>query len=362
MKIAFVAEPYEEKEASGMGYVILEFMRLLAHILPREHMFVVYSSRTVGKQFLGERENRMMPKGYLQKLWFFYTLKEDFDMVIFMAPMLPLVLPKRIKAVMLCQELGSQKIKPGSSEALFAYIRDQVLMPLSVKRAVRIVVPSQATKDDLVKFYTIPQEKVAVIFNGSQDLSPYAASAPEVEESKKPYFFFTGKVKYRKNVHGIVSAFITFKERTHANAKLVIGGSFGGEYYHKMLSELKEHNLEHDVFFVGYVSIGEQYAFYKHALALVFPSFNEGFGMPIIEAMGLGVPVITSNISSTKEIAADAGLLVDPYDTNSISIAMERVYSDHALRDQLIEKGYARAKQFSWPKAGEELIELLKHL
>lgn len=345
-----------------MGYVILEFMRTMAQYLPPEDELVIYSRTAVSPQYKGARaENRLLPRGWLKKLWYFYTLRERFDAVVFMAPMLPLILPRRIKPVMLCQELASQKIIPDSSEALFAFVRDQVLMRISIRRAVCVVVPSQATKDDIVAFYGTRPEKIVVIPDGYQDLKPYAPGEP-LEMELKPFFFFTGKVKYRKNVHGIVSAFIAFKKRVRSDCKLLIGGSYGGEYYEKMLDEARAAGLERDIVFLGYVSIQKLYWLYSQAMALVFPSFNEGFGMPIIEAMSLGLPVITSNISSMAEVAADAGLLVNPADTEEISRAMERLYCDPKLREELIGKGYRRATQFSWERSGKELLELVRSL
>lgn len=363
MRIGFVAEPYEESQASGMGYVVLEFMRNLAAQYPAGDSMIVYSSRPVAASVIGERaENRSIPRGFLRKLRYFATLRRDVDVLLFMAPMLPLILPRRIKPVMLCQELASQKIIPDSSEALFSFVRDRILMPLSLRRSAHIVAASQATKDDIVKFYNIPPEKITVIFDGFQDFTPVRARAERVSGDKKPFFFFTGKVKYRKNVHGIVSAFIRFKKNIRSDCKLIIGGSYGGSYYEKMRQEIEEHGLTQDIRFAGYVSIEQLCGFYEDALALVFPSFNEGFGMPIAEAMSLGTPVITSNISSMVEVAGDAALLVDPHNIDEISFAMERIYTDAGLRKELIARGKIQSQKFSWPRSGKKLLDLLHTL
>src|SRR3989344_3525992 len=360
MKIGFVAEPYETENASGMGYVVLEFMQNLARQHQGGDSMVVYSSRPVDKQIIGERvENRCMPRSFIKKWLFFFRMREDIDTLLFMAPMLPLVIPRRIKAVMLCQELASQKIIPDSSEAFFSFVRDRILMPISFRRAVHIDAASQATKDDIVKFYNVPPKKITVIFDGFQDFTPVRARAEHVPEDKKPFFFFTGKIKYRKNVHGIVSAFIQFKKRTASDCKLIIGGSYGGDYYEKMRRELELNGLIQDVYFAGYVSIEQLCGFYEDAIALVFPSFNDGFGMPIAEAMSLGTPVITSGVSSTVEVAGNAALLVDPHSIDEISLAMERIYTDAGLRKELIVKGKIQSQKFSWPRSGKQLLDLL---
>jgi glycosyltransferase involved in cell wall biosynthesis len=362
MRIGFVAEPYEETNASGMGYVVMELMKNLP--LGSDDVLVVYSSKPVSKTLVTTPfENILVPKNFFKKLWYFFRLKDEVDVLIFIAPLLPLILPKRIKPVMVCQELGSQKTPVrGLRETSIAILRDRILMPLAIARASSIVAASYATKTDIHTYYRVPDEKVVVVYDGYQNLSVFKNTAPSIDEKMKPFFFFAGKVKSRKNVHGIVEAFIKFKKRVPSSAKLVVAGDFGGSYYENMKKAIEENNLQDEVFFPGYTVGAQLYAYYTNALALTFPSFNEGFGMPPVEAMSLGLPVITSNISSMAEVVADAGLLVNPYDTDDISQAMEKVYTDTALRESLIARGYERAKEFSWPKATREVMEIIKSL
>lgn len=362
MKIGFVAEPYEESNASGMGYVVLELLKNLP--LKEGDTLTIYSSKPVSRERIAQPfTNVLISKTLVGKLFWAWRLKDTVDTVLFVAPLLPLVFPKKITAVMICQELGSQKTPVfGIKERILAILRDRILMPFSLSKAAVVIAASQATKKDIHEFYTVPNTKVVVVYDGYQDLSVYKDTAPAVDEAMKPFFFFAGKVKSRKNVHGIVSAFILFKKRTNADAKLVIAGDYGGEYYQNILREIQEHTMEKEIFFVGYAVGARLYSFYKHALALVFPSFNEGFGMPPLEAMSLGLPVITSNLSSMAEVVGSAGLLVNPYDIADISDALERVYSDKTLRNELIAKGYARSKEFSWQKAAGEVMYILRPL
>jgi glycosyltransferase involved in cell wall biosynthesis len=354
MKIGFVAEPYEEQHASGMGHVVMELLKHLPEV-GSQHEFVFFSSRPLNKSSIpGSYTNILIPKGFIRQFFYFFFNKLGVDVLIFMVPLLPFIV--RGTTIAMCQELGSQKITPEGFRAnLEAFVRDRLLMQITLARASHIIAASGATRDDLLKYYNLSSKKVTVIYDGFQALKP---SAAEVENSLKPYFFFAGKVKYRKNVHGIVSAFISFVERTKSDVKLIIAGDYGGEYYHKLANELKDHNLENRVHFVGYVSAGHMYAYYKNALACVFPSINEGFGMPIIESMSIGTPVITSNISSMAEVGGSAALLVDPFDVEDISQAMEKMYSDESLRAELISKGKERAQEFSWPKAARQYIEV----
>lgn len=290
-------------------------------------------------------------------------MPNDVDVLLFVAPLLPLVVPRSIRSVVICQELANLKFPVERiSEKALVFVRDWILMPNCFARAERIVAASEATKEDIVHFYKISPGKIVIVHDGFQDLTEFASAAPPIDENLKPYFFFAGKVKSRKNVHGIISAFISFKKRTESNCKLLIAGSYGGEYYENMRRLLEGNGLLDEVCFLGYVKNPHLYSLYKNALACIYPSFNEGFGMPILEAMQLGTPVITSNISSMPEIAGGAALLVDPFDVEDISRAMEKLYSDQALRADLIVKGLARAKMFSWAKAADAYFDLLRSL
>src|SRR3989344_2621665 len=363
MKIGFVAEPYEESHASGMGYVVLELMKNLP-MAATESEFVIYSSRPINAEYMQcPFRNVLIPKGFIGKFFFFLRLHREVDALLFVAPLLPLILPRSINTVVVCQELANLKFPPKSfAERFSAFIRDWILMPICLSRAVKIVAASEATQIDLMHFYRLPKEKVPIIYDGFQNIANFASDAPAPNMSLHPYFFFAGKVKHRKNVHGIVSAFISFKKRTNADTKLVIAGDYGGDYYINLAQELTESGYMKDAHFVGYITGAKLYTLYKHAFAFVFPSINEGFGMPPIEAMSLGVPVITSKISSMVEVAGGAALLVDPFDIEDISHAMEKVYKDPELRADLIRKGFARAKEFSWTKSAKSYIDLLRSL
>ncbi len=360
MKIGFIAEPYEESGASGMGYMVRELIRSLAQT-GAGNEFTFYSSIPISKEFIGAPfRNVLVPASLIGKFWWFMRTKEDIDALMFVTPLLPLWVPKRIKTVVICPELGSQKITPGTLPGkLVAFVRDRLLLPTCFARASKILSISQATKEDIQKYYGIAGEKIEVVYIAYQDLSEYAKRAPAVAESQKPFFFFTGRVKPRKNVHGIVSAFIQFRKDLSSDCKLVIAGSSGGQYRKEMEDELSKAGLRDEVFFVGYVSTEQLCAYYLNTVALVFPSINEGFGMPVLEAMSLGAPVITSNISSLPEVAEDAGILVDPYNITDIAQAMERVFTDTTLRQSLIAKGYKQVQKFSWNKTAQRYLQIV---
>ncbi|RJQ32451.1 glycosyltransferase family 1 protein [Candidatus Parcubacteria bacterium] len=356
MKIGFVAEPYEEKNASGMGHVVLE---LIDAFLKKDSQneFVVYSSATFAKKRMSSNAtNVLIPKNFFHKIYWFFRNHSECDVLFFIVPLLPLILPRESKTILICQELASQKIKPDNLfESIKAFLRDKVLMPISLKRGSLIIAASNATKFDLLKFYNLNESKIKVIYNGYQKFQEPIKSS--CNPNQRPYFFFAGKVKYRKNVHGIVEAFIKFISKHNVDCDLKIAGSYGGEYYENILENIGKNGLIDKVKFLGYADKDQMFHLYKNCVACLFPSINEGFGMPIVEAMSLGAPVVTSNISSMSEVAGEAGILVDPFNTDQLANAMWNIFSDKNLRNNLIKKGKDRSKLFSWDKAAKEYLE-----
>lgn len=363
LRVGFVAEPYETEEASGMGYSVMETMKAFAKNAG-PYTLTIYSGVPIDRTRVpGDYINTIVPKSFIGKFFYFWRMKPEVDVLFFIVALLPLWVPKNIQTVLICKELANQHVKAGSfREGVKVFIRDRVLLPRTMRQGSKVLVSSRATQEDVEKYYHVASEKIEIIFEGYQDWRQYKDVAPAIDAQMQPYFLFAGKVKTRKNVHGIVEAFIDFKKRAHTDIKLVIAGSYGGEYYQKMHQALVVAGQRDNVFFLGYVDAPMMYSLYTHALAYVFPSFSEGFGMPLVECMNLGVPVITSNISSMAEIVGDAGLLIDPHNISTLSAAMERMSIDEQLRIELVQKGYERAKLFSWEKVSEKYVTLLRTL
>ena len=152
-----------------------------------------------------------------------------------------------------------------------------------------------------------------------------------------------------------------FSALPHKNDyELWLAGPYDQRYSPLLEAQTQELGISHLVKFLNYVSYDELPIIINQALALVFPTLWEGFGLPVLEAMACGTPVITSNISSLPEVAGDAAILINPYDAREITAAMQAVINDSELRKQLSEKGLKRANQFSWEKTGKATVEVLK--
>src|SRR3569623_997963 len=270
MKGGYVLHPYEESHASGMGYSMLEVFKQIAK---RSHGYelVVYSSRPVDRSRIpGEYMNVIIPRGFIRQFLYFLKKRES-DMLLFTAPLLPLWLPKSVLPVVLCKELNNNKIKTSDiREKIFFWFRDALHMPRTMRRAALVSACSAETKADIIRYYRLPSEKIRVISEGYQDWSKVEGQPETDFTNRMPFFFFTGKVKSRKNVHGIVDAFVLYKEQTGSNEHVMIAGDFGGPYYEAMAKKIHEHRLDDFVHFLGYVSPAQMRWLFENAIALVF--------------------------------------------------------------------------------------------
>ena len=224
------------------------------------------------------------------------------------------------------------------------------------KECDRVIVDSRTTKDDLVRLLGFNEKRIRVVYLGVDKLKVQSAKL-KVKEGN--YFLYIGTLQPRKNLLRLIRAFGEIRDRE--GVKLVIGGKKGW-LYEEIFEEVKRLNLQDKVIFKGFVSEEEKISLMQNALAFVYPSLYEGFGMPVLEAMSAGCPVITSNISSLPEVAGKAALLVNPHKTEEIVSAMKKVMIDSALRRELSEKGRKQANKFTWKKTAQETLKVYQEL
>jgi glycosyltransferase involved in cell wall biosynthesis len=237
--------------------------------------------------------------------------------------------------------------------------------PRFIDKATKIITVSNATREDLIQHFPHVYEKVSTIHNGIRRPIRNQADLPSVSWQnpceERPYFMTIGSIHPRKNTAGVLHAFNLFKQKNQSNTCLLIVGRRAW-----MTSEIdsiyQTHPFKESIFFTGYLADEHMFEALKNCLALIYVSFFEGFGLPLVEAMAKGVPVITSNRSSMIEVAEKAGLLVDPEDSNDIAVAMYQLANDSTLRSKLISQGYARAKHFSWDIAAAETWKIIEQI
>ena len=238
-------------------------------------------------------------------------------------------------------------------------ISERVLLKLDkryIRRASHIIAVSQCTRNDLIKYLKIPEDRISVIYNGVDHsiFKPY-----DTKLLDKPYILYVGSERPRKNLSRMFEAFAKLKLES-PDLKLVKVGIFGRskEYRMGMMRKLSSLGITQDVIFVDYASELDLAHYYSSATLLVYPSLYEGFGLPPLEAMACGCPVVTSNTSSLPEVVGEAGIVVNPYDTGALTQAMRQVLTDDRLRGDMVRKGLEQAKRFSWERAAMETMEV----
>jgi len=315
------------------------------------------------------------------------------DVLFVPAHVLPLGAPlrRRMRTVVTVHDLGYLRFPEAHTPMQRLYLRLSTLW--SARAASRLIAISAATRDDLVRFTGVRSEKIAVVHHG---LSPHfrPASGPAITAALRrygiietnagdpvgdpvgrPYILYVGTIQPRKNLVRLIEAFAHMLEIRDwrleigastpdlqsliSNLQLVIAGKRGWltESIERRVTEL---GLAGRVRFTGYVADEDLPALLSGALAFVLPSLYEGFGMPVLEAMACGTPVLASNTSALPEVAGDAALLVDPTDTVAIAAGLARLAADAGLRAQLRARGLARAARFTWDRCAEEALAVLQ--
>jgi glycosyltransferase involved in cell wall biosynthesis len=249
------------------------------------------------------------------------------------------------------------------NRAAWAYAR--YMLGSAIRRSAVVLTVSEASRLDILRFYPeADPEKVRVVPNA---IDPFLLDEPGPEERDRlreryqlrgRFVLYAGNIKPHKNLERLIVAFGRLKERAGtSDVKLLIIGDEINRYG-SLRRSVEEAGVRHDVRFFGFVPDRTLAALYRMASVFAFPSLYEGFGLPPLEAMACGTPVVTSRISSLPEVVGDAALLVDPYSADDIAQALERVLSDDALAADLRTRGRARARNFSWDRSVREIHAL----
>jgi glycosyltransferase involved in cell wall biosynthesis len=234
---------------------------------------------------------------------------------------------------------------------------------LSARKARRIIAISDSTKRDVVRLLGVSPDKVGVVYCGiGEAFRPLDEDQVAAFRSKRGlperFILFVGTIEPRKNVTRLIEAFADLRFAI-CDLRLVIGGAKGW-FYEDVFARVEELGLEGEVMFPGYIPVSELPLWYNAAELFVYPSLYEGFGLPPLEAMACGTPVVTANTSSLPEVVGEAGLTVDPLDVEGLAEAMRRVLGDEALRQEMRERGLQRAKGFSWTKTALETVQVYR--
>lgn len=368
MLIGIDASRAARAQRTGTEAYSLHLIRAMLHAAPQHH-FRLYSDRTLPPE-LGapNAEPRVMrfPRLWTHARLSIEMLMHSPDVLFVPAHVIPLIHPR---AVVTVHDLGYLAFPQAHPFGARLYLDLSTRWNAHV--AAHVIADSQATKDDLARHYAVATNKITVAYPGRDENLRRVDDPSIVQDVKRrygiagEYLLYLGTLQPRKNLVRLVQAFSTLyspPSTLHAQPstpKLVLAGHKGW-LYDQVLAEVKRLGLEACVLFPGRVAEEDKAALLSGAAALVFPSLYEGFGLPVLEAMQCGTPVICSNTSSLPEVAGDAALLVDPLDVNALAQAMRQVVQDADLRQGLVERGYAQAQRFSWQVCAACVLSILQ--
>lgn len=367
--------------------------RLIKHlaVIPeaRVHRFVLYFNPNLKSSRLKEFEN--LPENFQLKflsfpfLWTQIRLAWEIasagiDVLFIPVHILPFIHP--IKSVVALHGLEYEYFPELYPFWHRLYLRWSTKYAL--KKSAKIIAVSESTKRGLIKLYGGNPDKISVIYHGcshflslrgaettkqSRDFCDKngIAALPLVARNDKAahfaiegnYILYIGRVELKKNILGIVEAYNRLrKNNPHILNKLVLAGGEGFGFS-KITRKIGQSPFKSDIILKGYVSEDEKNNLLENASLFLYPSFYEGFGMPVLEAQAAGVPVIASNVSSLPEVAGQGAILADPKNTLEISKAMKKILEDATAKNDLIQKGYQNIERFSWEKCARETLKVL---
>jgi glycosyltransferase involved in cell wall biosynthesis len=281
------------------------------------------------------------------------------------------VLPpvRQARTILTVHDLSFMRLPECAEAGLRAYLSKVV--PRSIERADLVLADSQSTKNDLIELLGVSPDKIEVVYAGvERRFRPMEGEAALQRVKQRyglhfPFILSLGTLEPRKNFSGLIEAYGLMRDSGAGIAdrrlKLVIAGGKGW-LYEKIFARVKELGLEDEIIFPGFVADEDLPALYNLAELFVFPSLYEGFGLPPLEAMACGTPVVTSDRPSLPEVVGEAGLMVEATDSQALAKAMERVLRDEDLRREMREKGLKQAEKFTWEAAAGKLLSVYRIL
>lgn len=360
MRIAVHAKVLSEKNLHGIGYYVLHLLEELLKI-DSGNEYCLISDAPLLHPPSGSRWSNLLarPNFLMSYIGFPRTFRKGaFDLAFVPKEVVPPFLGKPV--VLTVHDLFfSRKYAQINGQGLsISSFQNSLAIAHHLKSADRILAVSEATKNDILELCSISPEHVRVTPLGVDTafFRPVENASALVKKKfgiDRPYFLNVASLWWaRKNLLRLIEAYALLLDRGLRETDLVITGS-RGPLFGAMTRLIAEKNLHSRVHLLEYVSRDDLPFLYSGAMGFVFPSLHEGFGIPVLESMACGTPVITSNVSSLPEVAGPASLLVDPYDTASIVDAMEELLSNAPMRRVLSEKGIERSKEFSWERTAK---------
>ncbi len=357
MTIGIDASRVTKKHLTGTEYYSIELIKAFMKLNETDR-FILYAQKDPTSRLGKLPKNFSLKIMPFPKFWSQIRLSMEMighkpDVLFVPSHLIPVIHPKN--SVVTLHDLGFKHFPE-------LYPPEELLyhnwgINYSVSRVKRIITDSEYTKKDLINTYTLEPDKIEVVYLGC-DLEKFK---PSSKVHKKPYIFFIGRLEEKKNVAGMIKAFGILRRELRIKHQFILAGKpgFGYEKIQQEIDKLPA-DIKKDIIQLGYISEEEYIKKLQEADIFFFASFFEGFGLPIIEAMATGTPVVTSDRTSMPEIGGNAVLTTNPKNPLEMAGALSKIIHSDGLKKSLILRGRVRSKIFTWEKTAEKTLAILK--
>ncbi|MBI4232412.1 glycosyltransferase family 4 protein [Candidatus Peregrinibacteria bacterium] len=364
---------YAQRGRTGIENYVINLVDNLG-VIDKENQYLLFQCNYKPQANIPVRENvqsfiSRFPTGplLLRLFWehvvlFFEIRKKQVDVFHGPSMVLPLFKPRSCKYVVTILDISNTKYP--EAYTFFTRLYLHLFVYLAQKKADKIIVISESTKKDLIEYYKVNPQKIDVTYLAASSEFKPISDREKLEEVKAKYnlpdkfILFIGLLNPRKNVRRLILAFQKIMDKAPSYHVVIVGKK--GWLFDEIFKEVNDQKLEKRVIFTGYVQQEDLPVFYNLASVFAFPSLYEGFGIPILEAMSCGCPVLTSNVSSMPEVAGNAGLLVNPTSVEEIAAGILKLLLDDALRKDFIQKGFVQVRRFSWKKCAHDTLDVYR--
>jgi glycosyltransferase involved in cell wall biosynthesis len=370
MKIAVNTRLLLKDKLEGIGWFSFEMLKRIIKNHP-EHEFIFIFDRPFHKDFLFEKNvsvHILSPAARHPFLWYIWfeirlpSLLKKLKPDIFLSMDGYIPLNTSIPLVNVIHDINF--LHRPADLPFFSRKYYNHFFPLFARKADALLTVSEFSRKDIAKNYQLEESKIELVYNGiKKEFIPLNTN--EIDDFRSnysdslPYFIFVGSLHPRKNVETLLRAYDFFRTKFNHEFRLLITGEemFMAENIRRIYSQML---FKKEVVFTGRLSSEKLSKAIAASFAMVFIPFFEGFGVPVIEAMACGVPVIASDVTSLPEVCGEAALLVNPDDTEEVADKMIQLYDDENLRKELISKGFSNIQRFSWDTSAEKLWEIIE--
>lgn len=372
MKIAINTKFLADPNLEGFARFTYEIAKRLVETHPEDQFYFLFDRKYSSSFIFGTNEKPIIvhPQArhpILWYIWYEYSSRRVLNKIkpdVYLSPDGLNTLNLNLPNATVIHDIGFARMEhqiPFLAEKYWRWRTPQVIRSSS-----KIITVSEFSKKEIIENYPHAKGKVEVVYNGfTHNFKPISQEEKQIIKDEysngQDYLLYVGSIHPRKNVGNLVRAFEKYKANHSSSVKLVLAGRWA--WKSEETKKLMENSpVKNDIISTGYISEEQLSRLMSAARGFCYISLYEGFGIPILEAMAAGTPVMTSNVSSMPEVAGDAALLVDPKNVDEIALKMEQLIQDDVLRSKLIEKGHKRLDHFNWDRSAEKVYQILTAL